>query len=195
MTGLGNVVVGPLYIEDAGLFVPLGKLDKWDQVHYGLLTSKKIGYSEYQFWMNITKDGPVHLIHGQCWMWCSHRDRKGYGITAKKRGFAHRRMYNLVYGKFDDDLFVLHKCDNPSCVNPEHLFLGTMGDNISDKMSKGRQVKGERQGGSKLTKADIIDIRTSCRGGESWSSVARRHHIHKRHVGRIMSKYAWKHVE
>lgn len=76
-----------------------------------------------------------------CWEWQGELDRYGYGkfrcgVHILK---AHRYSYELAYGEFDKSLHVLHKCDNPKCVNPAHLFLGTNQDNIADKIQKGRQ--------------------------------------------------------
>lgn len=71
-----------------------------------------------------------------CWEWIGDKNEKGYGRFNNKK--AHRLMYEMTYSLFPSNLHVLHKCDNPSCVNPEHLFLGTHSDNMRDKVSKGR---------------------------------------------------------
>jgi hypothetical protein len=75
-----------------------------------------------------------------CWEWDAMRDRKGYGIlmSGPKRLRAHRISYEIHFGPIPDGLFILHRCDNPPCVNPAHLFLGTLADNNRDKTAKGR---------------------------------------------------------
>lgn len=78
-----------------------------------------------------------------CWVWNGGRRQKGYGFfrIAGKRVRAHRFSYELFVGKIPADLFVLHRCDNPPCVNPLHLFLGTAADNYHDMVSKGREFR------------------------------------------------------
>ena len=74
-----------------------------------------------------------------CWEWTGSKSKAGYGLFSyNKIKLSHRISYYLTYGEFDKKLFVCHKCDNPSCVNPEHLFLGTAKDNFEDMISKGR---------------------------------------------------------
>lgn len=97
-----------------------------------------------------------------CVPWSGKRDRDGYGTIGKVR--AHRQAYIDAYGDIPDGLHVLHECDNPPCVNPAHLRLGTNLDNIQDKVRKGRargQGKGSKHTNSKLTEADVTWIRES----------------------------------
>lgn len=109
-----------------------------------------------------------------CWLWLgSPCGSNGYGRIKRGDGnvMAHRASWELSNGKIPDGLLVLHRCDNPSCVNPGHLFIGTQLDNEADKVSKGRQARGEklnhqrargeRNGNSKLTEADVALIRQS----------------------------------
>jgi hypothetical protein len=80
--------------------------------------------------------------HG-CWPWTATKNNKGYGMMADKTGIkmrlAHRISWELVYGPIPEGLLVLHHCDNPGCVNPAHLFLGTQQDNMQDMARKERQ--------------------------------------------------------
>lgn len=82
----------------------------------------------------------VNKIDGGCWLWVGANFPGGYGaISIKgKPQRANRMSYRMHFGEFDENLWVLHKCDNPPCVNPEHLFLGTCRDNVHDMVGKGR---------------------------------------------------------
>src|SRR6476620_542625 len=99
-----------------------------------------------------------------CWIWGGGIKSKGYGYLYIKRSSftAHRVSYSLYVGNCDN-LLVLHKCDNPPCVNPDHLFLGTDLDNATDRMNKGRfrSLHGEENGSSKLTELQVREILTS----------------------------------
>ena len=86
-----------------------------------------------RFWVKVTQTE-------YCWIWSGAKNRKGYGeFRLDKNYSAHRLAYMIIYGEIEDNLHVLHKCDNTSCVNPGHLFLGTHKDNMQDKVNKERQ--------------------------------------------------------
>jgi len=113
----------------------------------------------------INKNLPDILNENDCWIWNGTKDKNGYGITSynKKLFKVHRLMYEIHYAEPLKSLHCLHKCDNPSCVNPLHLFEGTNLDNVKDKILKGRcytgYQKGEHNGASKLKDVDVIEIR------------------------------------
>lgn len=113
------------------------------------------------FWSQVNKNGsiPMHCPElGNCWEWTGSLRPNGYGQYGKKRLKAHRVAWEITYGEMPKE-FVLHKCDNPKCVNPEHLFLGTQQTNMDDKVSKGRQNKGETSYLHKLTDKEVVEIR------------------------------------
>lgn len=99
---------------------------------------------EERFWQNVG-------VSADCWEWQGTKDSKGYGlITDRRKNIgAHRLSWQLCYGPIPDGLYVCHSCDNPSCVRPEHLFLGTNQDNQRDASAKGRSAFGDRNGARK----------------------------------------------
>ena len=133
-----------------------------------------------------------------CWIWNSSKDKNGYGIVGLKeksnihKGKAHRLSYLLYIGEYNPELWVLHTCDNPSCVNPNHLFLGTTQDNTNDRHAKGRSAKGESIKNSKLTEKDVYDIRS--RRNEPRQLVANEYGISRNTVSRIINRDTWKHL-
>lgn len=90
---------------------------------------------EERFWKKVKKSNI-----SDCWIWSGFKNPHGYGGIEIKGGMAlaHRVAWELTYGKVPEELYVLHHCDNPTCVNPSHLFLGTQADNIRDMCLKGR---------------------------------------------------------
>ena len=144
-----------------------------------------------RFWAKVDKGGP-----DECWPWTGNRLPKGYG-QFKPFGlqrYAHRVSWALAHGTTPDGtipggMCVLHSCDNPPCVNPAHLFLGTKTDNMRDKVAKGRQAKGVDNGQAKLSEDDVQAIRASL--GESRKEVARRFGVSAATVGDILCGRTW----
>lgn len=111
---------------------------------------------QQRFWKHVTKDGP-----NGCWVWGDSRTEFGYGLLVKERSSktyrgkqktAHRLSWELHHGEVPDGLSVLHRCDNPPCVNPDHLFLGTHADNMRDMFEKGRNRIGIKGTTTQLSK-------------------------------------------
>ena len=149
---------------------------------------------EQRFWSKVDLDGPVLVPSlGACWVWVATRDKHGYGWFDGK---AHRASWELAHGAIPPGICVLHKCDHPPCVRPEHLFLGTKADNTRDMVSKGRArgVVGIEHHNAKLTNADVIEIRRARAAGESVREISARFGISGPIVYRIMSGKRWSHV-
>jgi hypothetical protein len=149
----------------------------------------------------------THMIEGRhyekrasgCWEWLQHRDRWGYGrVTVNYRGgLAHRWAYELANGPIPAGLYVCHTCDNPGCVNPAHLWLGTQADNCQDAVRKGRHVvlRGEAQGGAKLNPTIISVCRHAYRMGVSQEFLAECFGVVQSTIQRAISGRRWKHLQ
>lgn len=132
-----------------------------------------------------------------CWLWTASRNGDGYGMMVfrgRGRG-AHRVSWVLHYGEIPDGLRVLHKCDNPPCVNPEHLFLGTQLDNVRDCMAKNRDRKNPRKGAShpnaKLTENDVWEIRRMLSHGLMHKTIAQKFGLRRQSIGDIANGRNW----
>lgn len=125
-----------------------------------------------------------------CWEWTASRKPKGYGEfrIGSKLQYAHRVSYVLFKGPIAKGLSVCHTCDNPPCVNPDHLFLGTNRENIRDKVNKGRQTKGEESNLSKLTEEAVLLIRDDDRPSRE---IAKEHDITAAAVNMIKARKRW----
>ena len=126
---------------------------------------------------------------GECIEWQGYRDRNGYGRINFRGGahWVHRVAWIEANGEIPAGQLVLHRCDNPPCVNPDHLFLGTHADNTRDKCAKGRQarMRNERAGMAKLTDAQVAEIRRRRAAGDTCKSIARDYGVHPAHVSRV----------
>lgn len=130
-----------------------------------------------------------------CWIWAgSYRDRYGSICINKKTFKASRVSWEIFRGPIPGGLFVLHSCDNPKCVRPSHLFLGTHLDNMKDRDGKGRQPRGETQSGAKLTNRKVLEIRRRHQAGESSRSLAKKFKVCQRTILDASKKHKWKHV-
>jgi len=135
----------------------------------------------------------------RCWEWMGIKNKQGYGLfTIKhKQYLAHRITYKSIYGEIPDGLFVLHKCDNPSCCNPNHLWIGTHQDNMNDMVFKKRQrsLFGEKHRNAKLTNKDVLKIRELYSTGEYYQAeLGRMFGVYKGEICDIVHNKIWKHL-
>lgn len=126
-----------------------------------------------------------------CWEWLGSKWR-GYGrLTVngipKK---AHRFMWEMTHGSIPSDMHVLHSCDNPACVNPAHLFLGTHQDNMKDKIKKGRSNKGAKNGHAKLTASDVAKIK-ELNGSITQKEISQIFSVSQVQISRIVTGKRW----
>lgn len=148
------------------------------------------GTTEERFWSRVQKTD-------SCWIWTGGRFKDGYGgfRYKGKAHRAHRVSYEMAYGFLPPEMDLLHQCDTPLCVNPEHLKLGTQTENMADMMKKGRQAKGENSGPSKLTEEEVREIRIRyAAGGISQGTLSREYHISRGIISCLIARKIWKHV-
>ena len=148
---------------------------------------------EVRFWRYVEKtDG--------CWLWVGgSKSQKGYGkIEIKgKHKLAHRLSYEIHKGPIPDGLLVMHSCDNPSCVNPDHLSVGTQSQNILEAFAKGRKnavpphVFGESCGASKISEKVAIEILAS---KDPSKALMARYGVSKSIIQRLRAGDTWKHL-
>lgn len=150
---------------------------------------------EVRFWRYVQKSEG-------CWTWVGRLSQTGYGfIQQGGKGstnvYAHRLSYRMHKGEIPDGMVVMHLCDNPSCVNPNHLQLGSQSQNILDAFAKGRKHAvpphrfGEAHGASKLKEADVLLIRDS---QESSVVLMQRYGVSKSTINRIKQRITWAHL-
>lgn len=129
-----------------------------------------------------------------CWLWTACTMANGYGQftpAGAKQGeheLAHRASYRIFNAALDEEMDVMHSCDNPSCVNPNHLRLGTRADNMQDAKRKGRTARGEGHGRRKLTADQVREIRLA---SGSQREIADSFGIGQGQVSRIRSGARW----
>jgi len=147
-----------------------------------MITAKDIS----RFWSKVDK-----ADDNSCWLWKGARNKKGYGMFRlwPKMIRAHRVAYQLTHGEIQEGLLVCHTCDNPPCCNPSHLFLGTVQDNVNDKMKKGRinPCYGENNKNCKLSDMQVAEIRRRySSGNENQTELARAFGVSNAHISDIV---------
>lgn len=133
----------------------------------------------------------------ECWEWKGGKSPKGYGVfnSNYKNPLAHRLIILSMRGHLKQSEYVCHKCDNPICVNPNHLFIGDAKSNYDDSRSKGRHTFGEKQGHSKLKEHQVIDIKKRRMAGEKLSSLAAQYNVDVANISSIARGKSWTHVK
>jgi len=146
-----------------------------------------------RFWSYVDKDSECY----GCWDWIGNRHKSGYGKiwVDGETWLTHRVSWIMFNGEIPDGLCVLHRCDNKSCCNPDHLYLGTNMENSKDMCSKDRQATGEKNGASKLNEEEVILIRELYNTGKlSQRALSSMFHISKGTIYYIVNDMQWKHL-
>jgi len=145
-----------------------------------------------RFWDNVEE------VESGCWEWRAGRLKDGYGKAfLGGHWLAHRLAYTVLVGPIPEGLNVLHHCDNPPCVNPEHLFVGTQSDNMRDCVAKSRmrENSGEANPHAKLTVTQVVEIRARCRPGRgspvNQTRLAEEYGITQAQVSAIVLGKSW----
>lgn len=148
-----------------------------------------------------------HVIRQEeCWDWKGPLDKGGYSIMSCKRQLGsdrgHRASWIIYKGNIPKDKVVCHKCDNPICTNPEHLWLGTQKQNNDDKIKKGRAIytkpplkKGIENGASKLKEDQVKEIKELLKTDMSQSEIGKKFDVSKTTIYRIKHGKNWSHIE
>jgi hypothetical protein len=148
-----------------------------------------------RFWKKVDRRGK-----GECWPFLGPRNKSGYGVFSPwayhtGRTLAHRMAWEVTHGK--PKLTICHRCDNPPCCNPDHLFEGTNGDNTADCIAKGRawHPRGEDTHDAILNESQVIEIRKLCQLGTiTQRRIGILFGISKSEVGHIHTRRKWKHI-
>lgn len=148
---------------------------------------------QQRFWGKVL----VPDSHENCFNWIGARHRKGYGhIVEKQTNYrAHRISFEIFFGAIPEGLCVCHRCDSPPCINPHHLWLGSLKENNQDRNQKDRTAKGSANSQSKLSEKEVIAIRDLYQTGEfTQAHIARIFGVSPQTIGHLINNRYWKHV-
>lgn len=163
--------------------------DKWRDYHGRLKIGHPYGNMgrvfpppETRFWAKVKKTKT-------CWLWTAFKNKAGYGQFGFDRGLvlSHRFSWAIHRGQVPAGLFVLHKCDNPPCVRPSHLFLGNNRDNMDDMLKKGRSGRGR----AKLTMSEALEVRRLAYSGLLSRVIATAYGVSQPNVSSIKNCKSW----
>ena len=159
-----------------------------------LITKCKFNNKEYK---NIEEAFLAKIDKtNECWEWFGPKNESGYGhlTFGGKIYLTHRFSYKYFFGGIPENMYVCHKCDNPSCVNPKHLFIGTPNDNVQDKMQKQRHrvLKGFDNSCSKLNKEILLKIRDKLNKGEKGAHIAKEFNLSPMTISNIKLNKSWR---
>jgi hypothetical protein len=142
------------------------------------------------------EDKVLRIPEAGCWVWMGSSQVRGYGeiISNNRKHLAHRASYEAFVGKIPKGMYVCHACDNVSCVNPNHLFLGTQKQNLQDMASKGRSTRGEKNPMAKLDEYGVRQIKEGIKAGQSDSSLAKSWMVCRQTINNIRNGKVWSHV-
>lgn len=148
--------------------------------------------TENDFWKKVD----TTYNDSGCWIWMGKPKKSGYGVMRfnGKYELSHRISWLIHFGVIPNNLWVLHHCDNKLCVNPNHLFLGTIIDNDKDRYNKSREAKGENHGNSKFSNDDILKIRRMRIDGHSYAEIGQLFGSNKGHIQKICLHKIWVHI-
>ena len=146
---------------------------------------------EERFWKNVNV-----LSQYECWEWAGCKFKGGYGALGynKKTEKAHRISYKIHKGDIQENLVVRHTCDNPSCVNPNHLIVGTHAENMKDRDERNRSHKGSKHYKAKLNETSVLKIIDLYKNGHTKTELARIFNVTTASIIFIINKKTWKHV-
>ena len=149
-------------------------------------------------WEKKTTKERLHEKINLNWQWMGTKDSHGYGqMSVNGRSvLVHRLIYQIYNGEIPTGMQVLHDCDDPGCVFPGHLHLGTNADNMRERKERGRNAdrKGEAHGRAKITAKQVQDIRARFNGGETQLSLGREYGVNQTQISRIVNRVEWGHV-
>ena len=131
-----------------------------------------------------------------CWLWTSYRNKMGYGkfTIGRKIYYSHRISWEIENGDIPRRTSVCHHCDNTSCVNPNHLFIGTQSDNLKDSSMKGRTSRGQHRPLSKITDEVASKIRSEHAFGALQIHLCDKYHLSKTTIHNLVNRKTYKHI-
>ncbi|MCU1279401.1 MAG: hypothetical protein JWM53_2947 [bacterium] len=146
-----------------------------------------------RFFALVDKRGPYRRCDlGRCWLWLGHKRSKGYGVieSSNRKERAHRVSWQLAHGAITPGMCILHKCDFPPCVRPDHLREGTHQDNVADRHRRGRTPRGERHWRAKLTWAAVREIRAA--DPFNRHALAAKFGVRPKTITHVRNRHGWR---